>query len=77
MGIFNEIAKKNIQLDKARNFIMEVDKLAQKYGLNYFIVTDGASKINNNGNPAVKHARDCHIKWELEYGSDPYENWNK
>lgn len=77
MSIYTEAAKKELQLNKVRNFIREVDKLAKKYGVNYFIVTDGASKINNNGNPAVKHARDCHIEWELQHGSDPYEDWGK
>ena len=61
---------------KSREFIREVDKLAKKYGVNYFIVTDGASKISNNGNPAVKHARDEHIKWELKNNSDPFEDWS-
>lgn len=72
--ILNEVTK-NVKLDNSRNFIREVDKLAKKYKVNYFIVTDGASKISNNGNPAVSHARDCHIEWEKEHGSDPYETW--
>ena len=25
----------------------------------------------------MKNARDNHIKWELENGSDPYEDWGK
>ena len=32
---------------------MEVDKLTKFYGVNHFIVTDGASKISNNGNEAA------------------------
>lgn len=71
----SNIMNENYNVKKSRQFIMQVDKLAKKYGVNYFIVTDGASKIHNNGNPAVKHARDEHIKWELDNNSDPYEDW--
>ena len=62
-------------LDHARRFLMDVKKVAKKYDANYFIVTDGASAINNNGNPAVKHARDCQIQWEKEHNFDPDEDW--
>ena len=72
----SNIVTENYNVKKSRQFIMQVDKLAKKYGVNYFIVTDGASKIHNNGNPAVKHARDEHIKWELDNNSDPYEDWS-
>lgn len=64
-------------LATARKFLREVDKIANKYDANYFIVTDGASKINNNGNPAVKHARDAQIEWEKKNGYDPDEDWGK
>lgn len=61
----------------AREFVQKVGKLAKKYDANYFIVTDGASGISNNGNPAVKHARDAQIEWEKKNGFDPDEDWNK
>ena len=67
----------------ARKFLQEVDVLAKKYKANFFIVTDGASMTKNGtygnkvSNPAVRHARDCHIKWESEHGEDPYEDWKK
>lgn len=71
-------------VDEARKFIKEVDKSAKKYGANYFIVTDGASKTSNgiNGknptsNPAVKNARDTQVQWEKENGFDPDEDWKK
>lgn len=72
--IFEEACK-----DKAtaRKFVKEVDKLAKKYNANYFIVTDGASGISNNGNPAVKNARNAQIEWEKKHGFDPDEDWNK
>lgn len=55
----------------------DVGKLAKKYNANYFIVTDGASGTSNNGNPAVKHARDTQIEWEKQNGFDPDEDWSK
>ena len=63
--------------NKAREFCQKVRKLADEYGLPFFVVTDGASAINNNGCEAVKNARDNHIKWELENGSDPNEDWSE
>lgn len=64
-------------LKSAREFISKVGELAKKYDANYFIVTDGASGIHNNGNPAVKNARDSQIKWEKKHGFDPDEDWSK
>ena len=63
-------------LDSARRFCAEVKQLAKKYDANFFIVTDGASAIHNNGNPAVKNARNCQIAWELNNGGDPDEDWS-
>lgn len=65
------------KLIKARKLVAAVNRLAKKQGLNFFIVTDGASGISNNGNPAVRNAREAQIKWELEHGTDPYEDWSK
>ena len=64
-------------MEQSREFVSEVLKLAKSMGLNCFVVTDGASGTTNNGNPAVKHARECHIQWELDNGHNPYEDWNK
>ncbi len=69
--------KDNNELDKARKFCSEVKELAKKYNLPFFVVTDGASATSNNGCEAVKNARDNHIKWELDNGYDPYEDWSK
>ena len=65
------------KLIKARKLVAAVNRLAKKQGLNFFIVTDGASGISNNGNPAVRNAREAQVKWELEHGADPYEDWSK
>lgn len=62
-------------VETARMFVRDVAKLVKKYNANYFIVTDGASGTSNNGNPAVKNARDAQIKWEKEHGFDPDEDW--
>ena len=71
---------KMISLDekvlKAREFCRKVKDLAREYDLSFFVVTEGASAISNNGCDAVKNARDSHIKWELEHNSDPYEDWS-
>lgn len=64
-------------VEKARSFCKEVKDLAKKYNLSFFVVTEGASAISNNGCDAVKNARDAHIKWEMDNGLDPYEDWEK
>jgi pyruvate/2-oxoacid:ferredoxin oxidoreductase alpha subunit len=63
--------------EKARQFCSEVRKLAEKYNLPFFVVTDGASATSNNGCAAVKNARESQIKWELENNFDPNEDWSK
>lgn len=67
---------KEEKLEKARLFCMEVKKLAQKYGLSFFLVTEGASITDNNGCDAVHNARICHERWEEEHGFDPKEDWS-
>ena len=64
-------------MNEVRDFITEVLNMAKERGLNCFVVSDGASGITNNGNEAVRHARECHIKWELTHGYDPDEDWHK
>lgn len=61
----------------ARKFVSDVSNLAKKYDANFFIVTDGASKIHNDGNPVVENARKAQIEWEKKNGFDPYEDWGK
>ena len=38
-----------MKVEKARSFCREVGELANKYGLNVFVVTDGASLTSNKG----------------------------
>ena len=71
-----EVSEACKDVKTARKFVHEVGNLAKKYDANYFIVTDGASGTSNNGNPAVKNARDAQIKWEKEHGFDPDEDWS-
>lgn len=61
---------------KARKFCQEVRKLAQKYDLPFFVVTNGASSINNNGCDAVRNARLNHEKWEEKNDINSKEDWN-
>lgn len=69
--------EQNEKILKARQFCKEVKKLANKYNLPFFVVTDGASATSNNGSDDVKNARDSHIKWELENNYNPYEDWQE
>lgn len=64
-------------LNKAREFCKKVKELAKDYNLSFFVVTEGASAISNNGCEAVRHARDKHIEWEKSNNFDPYEDWGK
>ena len=60
---------------KARQFVSEVAALAKKYELPFFIVTDGASAVNNINCDAVEHARMAHVEWEIQHGIDPEHDW--
>ena len=62
-------------VERARKFVSLVKRMARKRNLNMFIVTDGASAILNNGNKAVRNARQAHIKWEIEHGFNPNEDY--
>lgn len=64
------------QTARAREFVAQVAQLAAKHGLNFFVVTDGASGISNTSNPAVEHARKCHMEWERAHGIDPEHDWS-
>jgi hypothetical protein len=64
------------KIEKARKFCSEVRELAEKYDLPFFVVTDGASAIKNNGCEAVRNARECHKNWELKNNFDPEEDWS-
>ncbi len=65
------------KIEKAREFCRKVKLLASEYNVPFFVVTDGASAISNNGCAAVKNARDNHINWEKENGFNPYEDWGR
>ena len=64
-------------LTKAQEFCQEVKKLAKKYNLPFFVVTEGASVTVNKNCDAVTHARQAHIQWETEHGIDPNHSWEK
>ena len=60
---------------KAQKFCAQVKKLAQKYELPCFAVTEGASATLNQNCEAVAHARRAHIQWEKEHKIDPNHSW--
>ena len=62
-------------LTKAQQFCQEVKKLAKKYNLPFFVVTEGASATQNKNCEAVKNARQAHIKWEKKHGINPEHSW--
>ena len=62
---------------KARKFVEEVREIAKKYNLPFFIVTEGASGVNNNNCEAVEVARKNHINWEINNNLDPHHDWKK
>ena len=64
-------------LTKAQQFCLEVKKLAQRYELPFFVVTDAASTTVNVNCDAVAHARKSHIEWEKKHQIDPDHNWEK
>lgn len=64
-------------VSKAQAFCRAVAELAKKEGLNFFLVTDGASITRNSGSDAVNHARQAHKDWERKNGIDPDHDWNQ
>ncbi len=66
---------KQMTRTKAQQFCLEVKKLAEKYRLPFFVVTDGASAIVNTDCEAVNHARQFHIQWEKAHHIDPNHSW--
>lgn len=78
MGIYGPNKNKDNDLNKARSLCRDVRKLADKYNMSFFFVTEGASAYNNmSNNEAIRNARNKHIDWELKNNSDPYEDWSK
>ena len=74
MVIFMNLINKTLE---ARKFCNEVRELSIKYNLPFFIVTEGASAINNNGCEAVRNARLSHEKWEEANNIDSKEDWSE
>ena len=60
---------------KSKAFIRKVRELAKEYNLNFFIVTDGASAISNNGNSIVEQHRMLQIELDKEMGINPFDDW--
>lgn len=77
LGLTKKASAKEYDIEKARKFVEAVRQMARRRKLNVFVLTDGASGVSNNGNPAIRNARDAQIQWELENGYDPYEDWGQ
>ena len=75
-GVYKRRAGESKDLAKARQFCADVRTLASKKNLPFFVVTNGASAYSNDGNEAIRHARDMHIEWEKTHGEDPDEDWS-
>lgn len=75
-GVYRRRAGESKDLAKARQFCTDVRTLASKKNLPFFVVTNGASAYSNDGNDAIRHARDMHIEWEKTHGEDPDEDWS-
>lgn len=73
---YDRLLIKNKKIQVAREFCKKVQDLAYEYNLPFFVVTEGASATSNNGCLAVKNARENHIKWEIDNGFDPNEDWS-
>lgn len=75
-GVYKRRAGESKDLAKARQFCADVRTLASRKNLPFFVVTNGASAYSNDGNEAIRHARDMHIEWEKTHGEDPDEDWS-
>lgn len=75
-GVYRRQSGEPKDLAKARQFCADVRTLANKKNLPFFVVTNGASAYSNDGNGAIRHARDMHIEWEKTHGEDPDEDWS-
>ena len=64
------------KIKQARQLCLEVEKLASRYKLPFFFVTDGASITRNNDCEAVSVARQSHRKWERQHNIDSNDDWN-
>ena len=65
------------KIKQARQLCLEVEKIAEKYNLPFFFVTEGASITRNKDCDAVAAARKAHTQWELQHNIDSNEDWNK
>lgn len=65
-----------MNMNKEQEFCNEIKKLAYKYKLNVFAVTDGASITVNRNSKIVKYHREKHKEWELDNGLNPEREWN-
>lgn len=68
--------KEEFELNRARRLCQEVKDLANKYDLEFFFLTEGASCCHIEKNAAIRNARKKHEEWERENGFDPKHDWS-
>ena len=71
----NENLKKENDIIKAKLFCKDVEQLSKKYKLEYFFVTEGASKSKIQKCDAVKQAKADHIIWADKNKKNIYDKW--
>lgn len=72
----NNINPEEFELNRVRRLCKEVKDLASTYNVDFFFVTEGASVCSVSRNDAVRYHREAQVKWELENGFDPNEDWS-
>ena len=76
----SKLNKDSLKAEKvayARELCVKVKSLCKEYDMPFFFITDGASIYSNNGNEAIKNARDAQIIWEKNHGFDYKEDWGE
>lgn len=65
-------------MDNVRTFLINVETMAELYGINdLFIIADDYSITRNNNNEAIRRCRQTLVNYEKEIGSNPEEDWRK
>lgn len=65
-------------MDNVRTFLINVETMAELYGINdLFVIADDYSITRNNNNEAIKRCRQALVNYEKEIGSNPEEDWRK
>ena len=65
-------------MDNVRTFLINVETMAELYGINdLFVIADDYSITRNNNNEAIRRCRQALVNYEKEIGNNPEEDWRK